>query len=255
MRLERQVALITGSGRNIGKAIAVAFAKEGANLVLNARSNRDEVESVASECRGLGSEVLPILADVSGLEEVNRLVKMGLDHFGKIDVLVSNVAIRPHTPILEITIEEWRRVLAVNLDATFYLCKAVLPSMVQCRSGNIIAIGGASGLKGLSNRPAVAASKGGLQILIKGIAVDFAPYGIRANLVIPGHMNTERRHPEWYPEWPSGRPELTDEAVKGIPLGRLGRPEEIAALCVFLASSDSSYITGQHIMCDGGAIT
>ena len=254
-RLAGEVALITGSSRNIGKAIALAFAGEGANLILNTRVNRDELEMAASECRALGIITLTVLADVSDPNDVERMVGIGLDHFGKIDLLVSNAAIRPHKSILEITIEEWHRVIAVNLDASFYLCKAILPSMIERRHGNIIAIGGSGGFTGRPNQPAVAASKGGLQGLIKGIAVDYGGYGIRANLIIPGPMRTERRYPEWYPELKIEKPGLAPDRKEGIPLKRSGDPEELARVALFLASNDSSYVTGQHIMCDGGLVT
>lgn len=251
-KLEGQVALITGSSRNIGKTTALAFAREGAKLVLNTRVNQEELEAAAAECRELGAEVVSVLADVSEFDEVNRLVKAGLDHFGKIDILVSNVGIRPHKSIIETTVEEWRHVLAVNLDATFYLCKAVLPGMIEQHHGSIIALGGHCGFLGRSNMPAVSASKGGLQGLIKGMAVDYGSYGIRANLVIPYQLSTERRYAEWYTEWESGRAEFEKKLVQRIPLGRLGTSEEVASLILFLASSDSSFITGQHIMCNGG---
>ena len=253
-RFEEQVILITGSSRNIGKATTLAFAREGGSLILNSRVSRVELEATAAECQALGSKVLPILADVSDYREVNRLAKLALDRFGKIDVLVSNVAIRPHKSILETTIEDWRHIMAVNLDATFYLCKALLPDMIKRKSGNIVVLGGVAGFRGLGGRPAVAASKGGLQGLVKGLAVDLGPYGIRVNLVIPGLVNTERRHPDWYPEWESERLDLGKETEE-IPLRRLGTPEEIASLILFLASSDSSYISGQHIMCNGGWYT
>jgi 3-oxoacyl-[acyl-carrier protein] reductase len=251
MKLRGKTALITGASRNIGRAIALAFAKEGADLILNTRINKDELEAVAAECRGAGVQTLSALADVSNPEQVFQMVDQGLQRFGRIDVLVSNAAIRPHRPITEVSVDEWHQVMAVNLNAAFYLCKAVVPSMVRHQSGSIIAIGGLSSLTGRPNTTAVTAAKTGLLGFIRALAAELGPSGVRANMVMPGFMDTERRYPDWYPEFrdaPRGSP----EHVKGIPLGRQGKPEELAAACLFLASDDSSYITGDRILCMGG---
>lgn len=251
MRLRGKVALITGASRNIGKSIALAFAREGADLVLNTRSNKAELEATAAECQALGVRALPILADVANPEQVAEMVDQGLKHFGAIDVLVSNAAIRPHKSITDTSLEEWHQVFGTNLHAAFYLCKAVVPSMIQRRTGSIIAIGGLSSLTGRPDTSAVTAAKTGLLGLIRALAAELGPHNVRANMVMPGFMDTERRYPEWYPEFqeaPRGAP----EHVKGIPLGRQGQPEEVASACVFLASDESSYITGDRILCMGG---
>lgn len=251
MRLQGKTALITGASRNIGKAIALAFAREGANLVLNTRANQEELSAVAAACEGLGVRTLPVLADVAQAEQVGRMVEQGLQHFGAIDILVSNAAIRPHKPITDTTIEEWHQVMGVDLHATFYLSKALIPSMIQHRTGSIIAIGGLSSLTGRPNTTAVTAAKTGLLGFIRALAAEVGAHGIRANMVMPGSTDTERRYPEWYPELrdaPRGSP----AHVQDIPLGRQGTPEEVAAACVFLASDESSYITGDRILCMGG---
>lgn len=251
MRLAGKTALITGSSRNIGKAIALTFAKEGAELVLNTKSNREELEAAAAECKRLGARVLTCLADVSVPEEAAGMVQAALRHFGKLDVLVSNAAIRPHRPLTEIPLDEWHQVMAVNLHAAFYLCKAALPSMVERGAGNIIALGGGVGQP---NAAAVAASKLGLEGLIRTIAAEYGPRGIRANLLMPGSTETERRHPEWYTQGGQS-PFGTPEHLRRIPLGRRGRPEEVAAACLFLASDESSYVTGSYLWCNGGGLT
>jgi 3-oxoacyl-[acyl-carrier protein] reductase len=251
MRLHGKTALITGASRNIGRAIAVAFAREGADLVLNTRANREELDAVAVECQGLGVQTLPVVADVSDPTLVSHMVEQSLHRFGKIDILVSNAAIRPHKSITEVSLEEWHQVMAVNLHAAFYVCKAVVPSMMQQRAGSIIALGGLSSLSGRPNTVAVTAAKTGLLGLIRALAAELGPYGIRANMVVPGSMATERRYPEWYPEYHQTPLDAPDR-LKGIPLGRQGKPEEVAAACVFLASDESSYITGDHILCMGG---
>ena len=196
-------------------------------------------------------QTLPILADVSNADQVLQMVDQGLRRFGHIDILVSNAAIRPHKPITEVSIDEWHQVMAVNLNAAFYLCKAVVPSMLQRRSGSIIALGGLSSLTGRPDTAAVTAAKTGLLGLIRALAAELGPSGVRANMVMPGFMDTERRYLDWYPEFRE-TPRGSAEHLKNIPLRRQGRPEEVAAACVFLASDDSSYITGDRILCMGG---
>ncbi len=251
MRLQGKTALITGASRNIGKATALAFAREGADLILNTQTRQDELEAVAAECQALGARTLAILADVAQADQVFAMVEQGLDTFGKIDILVSNAAIRPHQSITDISVAEWHRVMDVNLHATFYLCKAVIPSMQQHRSGSIITLGGLSSVSGRPNTAAVTASKTGVLGLTRALAAELGPDGIRVNMVVPGSMDTERRYPEWYPEHQEA-PAHAPEQLKGIPMRRQGTPEELAATCLFLASDESSYITGDRILCMGG---
>jgi len=253
MRLAGKKAFITGASRNIGRAIALAFAAEGADLVLNTRANREELEGVAAECRKAGVHAVSVLGDIADAGAVDAMVKQGLAELGAIDVLVCNAAIRPHTSVTETSIEDWHRVMGVNLHSAFYLARAVVPGMKERRQGSIIALGGQSSLTGRANTASVTAAKTGLLGLVRALAAELGPFGIRANMVIPGTMDTERRYAEWYPEFrqaPPGAP----EQLKQIPLGRLGRPEEIADACVFLASDASSYITGDEIRVMGGRI-
>jgi len=253
MRLEGKTALVTGASRNIGRAVALAFAAEGADLVLNTRVNRDELEAVAAECRKTGVRVVTALADVADAAAVEAMVERGLAELGAIDVAVCNAAIRPHKPITETSIDEWRRVMAVDLDSAFYVLRAVVPAMKERRRGSIIAIGGQSSFTPRPNAAAVAAAKHGLLGLIRAAAAELGPFGIRANLVAPGYIDTERRYAEWYPEFreaPPGAPERLSQ----IPLRRLGRPEDIADACVFLASDASAYVTGDSIRVMGGRI-
>jgi 3-oxoacyl-[acyl-carrier protein] reductase len=253
MRLAGKRAFITGASRNIGRAIALAFAAEGADLVLNTRANREELEGVAAECRKAGVRAVSVLGDIADAGAVDAMVKQGLAELGAIDVLVCNAAIRPHTSVTETSIEDWHRVMGVNLHSAFYLARAVVPGMKERHQGSIIALGGQSSLTGRANTASVTAAKTGLLGLVRALAAELGPFGIRANMVIPGTMDTERRYAEWYPEFrqaPPGAP----EQLKQIPLGRLGRPEEIADACVFLASDASSYITGDEIRVMGGRI-
>ena len=251
MRLSGRTALITGASRNIGRAIALAFAGEGADLVLNTRVNGEELEAVAAECRKAGVRVVTALADVADAAAVQAMVTRGLGELGAIDVLVSNAAIRPHKSLTDTTLEEWHHVLGVNLHSTFYLARAVVPAMKERRRGSIIALGGLSSVTGRPNTAAVTTAKTGLLGLVRALAAELGPFGIRANMVVPGYIDTERRYAEWYPEFkqtPPGSP----EQLKQIPLGRLGRPEDIAEACVFLASDASAYVTGDTMRVMGG---
>jgi 3-oxoacyl-[acyl-carrier protein] reductase len=253
MRLAGTIALITGASRNIGRAIALAFAAEGADLVLNTRANREELDAVAAECRKAGVRVLPVLGDIADAGAVDSMVSRAAADLGPVDVLVCNAAIRPHKPVTETSLEEWHRVVGVNLHSAFYLARAVVPAMKERRRGSLIAIGGQSSLTGRANTAAVTAAKTGLLGFVRALAAELGPFGIRANMVIPGFMDTERRYAEWYPEFrqaPPGAP----EQLERIPLGRLGRPEEIADACVFLASDASAYVTGDTIRVMGGRI-
>ena len=202
MRLESKTALITGASRNIGKEIALTFAREGADVILNTRTNEQELEAVAAQCRELGVKTHTVLGDVSDSPRVSAMVNEGIEALGKIDILVSNVAIRPHRPILEVTDDEWHQVLGVNLDSAFYLCKAVLPGMMERRAGSIVALGGQAAITGRPGTATVTTAKTGLLGLIRAIAAEMAEYNVRANMVNPGSTDTERRSPEWYPEHP-----------------------------------------------------
>ena len=253
LRLRGRTALVTGASRNIGRAIALAFAAEGADLVLNTRANAEELEAVAAECRKAAVRVVTVLADVADATACEAMVRQGLAELGAIDVLVCNAAIRPHKALTETSLEEWHRVLDVNLNAAFYLARAVVPAMKERRRGSIIAIGGQSSVTSRANTAAVTAAKTGLLGLVRALAAELGPFGIRANMVMPGFIDTERRYAEWYPEFRQSPPGSPDELAK-IPLRRLGRPEDIADACVFLASDASAYVTGDSIRVMGGRV-
>ena len=251
MRLENKTALITGASRNIGKEIALTFAREGADLILNTLTNNHELEAVAAQCRELGVKTHTVLGDVSDSPRVSSMVSEGIEALGKIDILVSNVAIRPHRPILEVTDDEWHQVLGVNLDSAFYLCKAVLPGMMERRSGSIVALGGQAAITGRPGTATVTTAKTGLLGLIRAIAAEMAEYNVRANMVNPGSTDTERRSPEWYPEHP-GESRGADDHLKEIPMHRQGTVEDIANAVLFFASDESAYITGDRLNVVGG---
>lgn len=246
MSLNGKTALVTGAGRNIGRAIALALAGAGANVVVNYRSNRDEGESVAAEAREFGLEAVAIKADIGDPNAVRKMGREAIDRFGAVDVLVNNAAVRHRQDFLSITSEEWDRVIASNLSGAFYCTRAVLPSMLERGSGRIINISGTDWFQGRALRAHNVASKGGLAGLTKAIAVEFGHCGITCNMVVPGIMDTSR-DPEHYPDWPPAQ-----ETLDHLPVPRMGLPDEVARVCVFLASDDSSYVTGQTVHVSGG---
>jgi 3-oxoacyl-[acyl-carrier protein] reductase len=255
MRLNGKTALIAGAGRNNGRAISLAFAREGADLILVAKSRREDLNAVAQACEDMGAKTLTLLAELGEHEAVNNVVRQGLERFGKVDVLVSAAGVRLSKLPWEFTDEEWQRVFAVNLHSTFYLAKALAPGMMDRKSGSIIALGGNSALTATSPYgAALAASKHGLHGLIKALAQAFGPHGVRANLLSLANIQNDRLNPEWYRGTGQiGDPNLSNaERQRLSPLGRQGKPEEVASAAVFLASDESSYITGDRIVCAGG---
>jgi NAD(P)-dependent dehydrogenase (short-subunit alcohol dehydrogenase family) len=244
-KLDGKVALITGSGRNIGRATALRLADEGAHVIVNARSNEAEAEAVAAEVRTRGVKSLAVLADVSKRDQVDAMVDQALSEFGQVDILINNAAIRPHKPFREITFEDWETVRGVVLDGALYLTRAVIDGMVERNYGRILFFMGEGAFAGGAGRAHISAAKYGLVGLSRSLAAEFAANNIRVNIVSPGSIDTRRDHPEWY----GGHPPST----AGIPMGRQGTPDEIASTCLFLVSDEGGFITGQTIHVNGGA--
>jgi len=244
-KLDGKVALITGSGRNIGRATALKLAGEGAHIIVNARTNQAEADAVAHEVRDRGVKSLAILGDIGKKDQVDAMVARTLGEFGRIDILINNAAIRPHKPFTEVTVQDWERVRGVVLDGAFYCTQAAIPSMVKNQYGRILFFTGEGAFTGGSGRAHVSAAKMGLVGLARALASEFAPQNIRVNVVSPGSIDTRRDNPEWY----QGRA----PNAAGIPLGRQGHVDEIAAACLFLVSDDGGFVTGQTIHVNGGA--
>ncbi len=244
-KLDGKVALITGSGRNIGRATALKLAGEGAHIVVNARTNQAEADAVAHEVRDRGVKALAILADLGKKDQVDAMVARALAEFGRIDILINNAAIRPHKPFTEVTVADWEHVRGVVLDGAFYCTQAAIPSMVKNQYGRILFFIGEGAFTGGSGRAHVSAAKMGLVGLARALASEFAAQNIRVNVVSPGSIDTRRDNPEWY----QGRA----PNAAGIPLGRQGHVDEIAAACLFLVSDDGGFVTGQTIHVNGGA--
>jgi 3-oxoacyl-[acyl-carrier protein] reductase len=237
--------LVTGSGRNIGRATVLKLAEEGAHVVVNARANQAEADSVAREARDRGVKALAVIGDVAKKDQIDAMVARAMSEFGRIDILINNAAIRPHKPFTEVTDQEWEAVRGVVLDGAIRTTQAVIPSMVKNKYGRILFFTGDGSFTGGSGRAHVSAAKMGLVGLARALASEFAGQNIRVNVVSPGSIDTRRDNPEWY----QGRV----PSAAGIPLGRQGHVDEIAATCMFLVSDDSGFITGQTIHVNGGA--
>jgi 3-oxoacyl-[acyl-carrier protein] reductase len=244
-KLEGRVALVTGSGRNIGRATALKLAAEGAHVVVNARSNQAEADAVVREVQNLGVKALAVIADMAKQDQVEAMAARALSEFGRVDILINNAAIRPHKPFTELTTADWELVRGVVLDGAVYLTRALIEPMVQNRFGRILFFTGEGAFVGGSGRAHVSAAKMGLVGFARGLASEFAPHNIRVNVVSPGSIDTQRANPEWY----QGR--VPNAA--GIPLGRQGKVDEIAATCLFLVTEDGGFITGQTIHVNGGS--
>ena len=244
-KLAGKVALVTGSGRNIGRATVLKLAAEGAHVVVNARGNHEEAEGVAREAQALGVKAIAILADVAQKHQVEAMAAQAMSAFGRVDILINNAAIRPHKPFTDLTQQDWEAVRGVVLDGALYLTRALIEPMVKNKYGRILFFTGEGAFIGGSGRAHVSAAKMGLVGFARGLASEFAAHNIRVNVVSPGSIDTRRDNPEWY----QGR---TPNAA-GIPLGRQGHVDEIAATCLFLVSDDGGFITGQTIHVNGGS--
>ncbi len=249
MTLEGKVAIVTGSGRNIGRATALELARRGASVVVNARSNRTEADSVVAEIEALDGKAIAAIADVGVQEQVDAMVSDALSAFGRVDILINNAGLRAADPITDMTLEQWRGVLAVNLDGPFFCSQAVIPGMIERGWGRIINVSGLNAFTGRADWAHVCASKMGALGLTRALAAELAEHNILVNHIVPGAFDTTP---------PPGNANAfagpSAARAAGIPVGRLGLPEEIATTCAFLASDDASFITGQTFHVNGGAL-
>ena len=243
-RLEGKTALVTGSGRNIGRAIILKLAEDGANVVVNARTNKEEAEAVAAEARALGVVALPFVADVSERQQVTSMFAAAAEQFGGVDILVSNAAIRPRKPFTELTYADWEWVRGVVLDGAFHVAHAAMPNMVKNGYGRIVFFTGDGAFTGTATRSHVSAAKMGVIGLARGLASEFAPKNIRVNVISPGRIDTSRDM-AWYPQ--GGMTDTSD-----IPVGRLGSVDDIAAATMFLINDDCGFMSGQTLHVNGG---
>jgi 3-oxoacyl-[acyl-carrier protein] reductase len=243
--LEGKVALVTGAGRNIGRAIALALAGEGAAVVVNAHAKRDEIDAVARAIEAAGGRALALLADVTDAAAVRGMVGAAIERFGRIDILVNNAALRRESPLEAITLAEWREVTATILDGAFHCAQACVPYLRKSGAGTIVNIGGLTGHTGAKNRVHVVAAKAGLAGLTRALAQELAADNITVNCVSPGLIETARGG--------SSTENPDHHRTSRNVLGRRGTPEEVAAAVLYLCGPGARYVTGQTLHVNGGA--
>lgn len=240
--LANRVAIVTGAGRNIGRATALMLAEDGAAVVVNARSNQAEADAVVAEITRNGGHASAVLADIADAGAVERMIAATVSRFGRIDLLVNNAALRREKPLDQMTLAEWRDVMAVTLDGPFMCVKACLPHLKASGAGAIVNLGGMSGHTGARDRLHVITAKSGLVGFTRGLAQDLSDHKITVNLVVPGLVGTPRAGPE--PQHHSTHHTLTGDRVP---------PAEVAATVQFLCGPGARHITGQTIHVNGGA--
>ncbi len=242
-----RVALITGAGRNIGRAIALGLAEDGCDIVVNGSSDRAAAEAVAAEVRARGRRALVAMGDVGQAEHCARIAAEALAEFGTIHILVNNAALRPAKPFLETTAEDWRRVMGVDVEAAIWLSKALLPGMVAAGFGRIVNFTGMNAIHGYAGRAPVSTAKHALWGLTKALAKEFAKAGVTVNAISPGPIAADDDVP--------GEVNARSGYVAKVPMGRMGTPAEVAHVVRMLAGEGGAYVTGQMLQVNGGAET
>jgi 3-oxoacyl-[acyl-carrier protein] reductase len=246
MRLEGKVVLVTGASKGIGEAVSLGLAREGADLVLVSRSIKEDSDLVR-EVKKMGRRVLVKQVDVGDIDQVTAMVDHAVEVFGRVDALFNNAGISKPAILWKMTPEQWEDVIRINLTGPFYCMQAVAKPMMEQKSGSIINVTSSAGLLGTIGQVNYTAAKGGIHALTKSAAKELARFGIRVNTIAP-MAETEMT------QTIAHDPKFMEKYLQRIPLGRFGKPEEIAPAVVFLASDESSYITGQTICIDGGMV-
>jgi 3-oxoacyl-[acyl-carrier protein] reductase len=245
MRLAGKIALVTGAQQGIGKAIALAYGREGASVVINYLDNQAAAEETASQIRALGQQAVPIAGDVAQAGDVRRMVEAG-ESLGGIDILVNNAGIFPRVEFLDMTEVQWEEVLNVNLKGTFLCTQAVAQKLVERgRAGAVINLASSAAFRSSPRGVHYVASKAGIIGVTRATALELAPYRVRVNAIAPGTTDTAQ------PRYGMSEEEL-QAAGRQVPLGRMGTPEDVADLAVFLASEEARHITGQTLHVNGG---
>ncbi len=236
---EGRVALITGSARNLGRAIAEALAQAGAAVVINSRSSKQEMEATAAAINAAGGKAIAHLADITDADAVHRMVQATVDTFGRLDILINNAVSHSVSAFQDLSFEDWRRTMSVILDGAFHCTQACVPEIVRCGGGSIVNMGGAFGHMPHPGRAATSAAKAGLAGLTRALALELAAHNINVNYVSPGPANTVRETPFQFD-------------MKRIPLARFAKPSEVVAMVRLLCSPQGRYVTGQTIHVNGG---
>jgi NAD(P)-dependent dehydrogenase (short-subunit alcohol dehydrogenase family) len=243
--LSGRVAVVTGAAQGLGRAIAEELHNAGARLAL-ADVNDKELSNAATALLGAGADVVPFVVDLADAAQVSSLPAKVAEHFGGIDILVNNAGVRSVHSYLEQPLDDWRRTLDINLTAPFLLTQGVVPYMVERGKGKIVNVASVLGQVGLPGYTIYAATKGGVIALTRALGVEWARHGIQVNAIAPGWFATPMTDEAF------ADPRINERLTRDIPMRRIGRPEEIGPLAVFLASSDSDFMTGQTIFLDGG---
>ena len=246
MRLTGKVALVTGSSRGIGREIAMAMAREGADIIINYSRSQEAAAAAVAEIEKSGRRALAVRASVTERSQVEHLIGCAVDEFGRLDILVNNAGGFPIKPLAAVTDEEWDEVIALDLKSVFLCSQIALASMRGQRSGSIVNVASVSGLVGAVGMVPYSAAKGGVIAFTKALAKEVAPMGITVNAIAPGIIETDTAL-NVFPETA-----LKAYTTYQVPLGRLGRPADVVGLTVFLASDEAAYITGQVFAVDGG---
>jgi 3-oxoacyl-[acyl-carrier protein] reductase len=242
--LEGKAAIVTGAGRNIGRAIALTLAEGGAAVLINARSNRAEADSVAREIAAAGGKTVVHIGNVADAKAVQAMAEAALTAFGRIDILVNNAALRREKSFDEMSYSDWREIMDVTLDGPFHTAKACLPALRNSGAGTIVNIGGLSAHSGAKHRAHVVTAKAGIVGFTRALAHDLGPDGITVNCVVPGFISTPR---------PKDAPQPAHHLTHSTISGTRGKPEDVAAMVRFLCGPAARYITGQAIHANGGA--
>jgi glucose 1-dehydrogenase len=249
MKLEDKVALVTGSGQGIGAAIAIRLASLGAKVIINYRSSFEEAKEVLDKVEAAGGQGHIVKADVSKIEEINNLVRESINHFGKIDILVNNAGIEKRADFWDVTEEDYDKVIDINLKGVFFATQAVVKHLKETgRSGKIINISSVHEELPFPHFTAYCVSKGGMKMMMRNLAVELGSLGITINNVAPGAIATPINQALL------NNPEQLKKVTQNIPLGRLGKPEDVAGMVAFLSSDEANYITGSTFYVDGGLL-
>ncbi|MBO6522007.1 MAG: SDR family oxidoreductase [Rhodospirillales bacterium] len=243
----RRTALITGSGRNIGRASALALAKNGINIIVNGSSNQANCDAVADEVRALGVDALVAMGNIGNPDDLGAIAAKSFETFGRVDILVNNAAVRPNSPFLETGEDEWERILNIDFHAARRLAKLCLPGMIEAGWGRIINFAGMNAIHGYNGRAPVSVSKHASWGLTKSLAKEFGKQGVTTNIISPGPIGPDEAEPEMR--------EHIESMVGRVPVGRLGKNQEIGAMVALLASDDGAFINGQLLQVNGGAET
>jgi 3-oxoacyl-[acyl-carrier protein] reductase len=247
MTERKRAALVTGSGKNIGRACVLALAEAGFNVVVNGSSDRGACDTTANDAKALGADALVIMADVGDKDACDAMAAEAIGHFGGIDVLINNAAIRPSHAFTDITDEIWERVLDVNMNAAFRLSRACLPGMVERGWGRIVNFAGMNAIHGYNGRAHVSVSKHGSWGLTKALGKEFGPKGITTNIISSGPIGGDHSDP--------AMAKHIAEMAARVPVGRVGTPEEIAGMISYLVSDQGGFMNGQLIQINGGTET